>query len=252
MHTILIVEDDPAVQGFARATLATQYTVQVVSTVAAALDVLHLNPVDLVLLDLNLGGDDGMTVATYLRQHHPYTALVIITGQGTLQTAIRAIELGAQGYLLKPVRPETLRETVQRHIAQMQAARHRDSLASHMQAAIEALHGRAETPPPGTLIASGKLMMDRSRYDAVYDGRTLSLSPSQFRVLWTLVEATGQPVAAGDLVREALGYEVGEAEARELIKGYISQLRRRLAECDEQREFIRTIRGHGYLWIKPT
>ncbi|NJK89254.1 MAG: response regulator [Myxococcales bacterium] len=132
MHTLLLIEDDAGAQQFVRAALAT-YQVHVVSTVAAALDFLSLNQVDLVLLDLHLGKEDGMTVAAYLRQHHTYTALVIITGQGTLQTAIRAIELGRTPHLLKPVTPDLLRETVQRHITQMQAQRQRDQGAIAQQ-----------------------------------------------------------------------------------------------------------------------
>lgn len=249
MTSILLVEDDLALHTFVKATL-TDYTVNVVATATAGMNFLHTNPVDAVLLDLHLGSESGMEIAKYVRQNRVYTALIIMTGQGTLQTAIKAIELGAHAYLLKPVEPNALRDTIEQQISLLHNQRKRDKLADYMQAAVSAMQDGEEINLPGGVLTSGKLVLDRTRYNASYDDEDLSLSSSQFRVLWALVKAAGQPVTPTSLVREALEYEVSKAEASNLIKGYILQLRRKLAKCDNQREFIRTIRGHGYLWVR--
>lgn len=251
MNTVLLVEDDPSIHQFVRAALAL-YHVRTAPSVSVALDEIGRESIDLLLLDLHLGIDsNGLRIAQYLREKQPYAALVILTGQGTLETAIKAIEVGADAYLLKPVAPDKLRETVREQIDKMQERRRRDELANYMEAAVSAMQHSANTPMPGSVLVSGKVMMDRARYEALYDGNNLDLSPAQFRTLWALVDAEGEPVDPVHLVQEALGYKTSEIEARELIKGYISQIRRKLAAYDSEREFIRTIRGHGYLWIRP-
>lgn len=250
MGAILLVEDDPATHQFVRAALPTHHVRTAVS-VAEALKLVAEAEFDLVLLDLYLGDENGLQFAKQFREHQTYTSLVILTGQGTLETAIQAIEIGANAYLLKPVAPSVLRDTVHEQIAKMREQRRRDELANYMEAAVSAMQHLTSTPLPGSTLTSGRIILDRSRYQALYDGKELSLSPAQFRTLWALIEAKGDPVAPVQLVSEALGYEANEKEAGELIKGYISQIRRKLAIFDADQEFIRTIRGHGYLWIRP-
>lgn len=247
---ILIVEDEIGVQQFAAAALKT-YHVHTVATISSARAVLREQPIDLLLLDLQLAGENGMDLAREVRQHHPYVAVVILTGQGTLQSAVEAIAINAHYYLLKPVTPAALRQTVHEQIQRVKQERQRDQLARHMQQAIEAITD-APTPPRTNDIVKqvGSLRLDRSRYEATYAGSDMQLSGAQFRVLWRLVKAEGEAVAPTELVREGLGYEVSEAEAGDLIKGYISQIRRKLAIYAPDEEFIRTIRGKGYLWLK--
>lgn len=250
MGAILLVEDDPATHQFVRAALPTHH-VRTAVGVTEALTMVAEAEFDLVLFDLHLGDGNGLQFAKQFREHQSYASLVILTGQGTLETAIQAIEIGANAYLLKPITPTVLRDTVHEQIAKMREQRRRDELANYMEAAVSAMQHLTSTPLPGSMLKSGRIMLDRSRYQALYDGKELSLSPTQFRTLWALIEAKGEPVAPVHLVSEALGYEANETEAGKIIKGYISQLRRKLATYDNDREFIRTIRGHGYLWIRP-
>lgn len=252
MAHILVVEDETAVQRFINATLSSDHYVYAVGTVMAALDYLSTNAVDLLLLDLFLAGEDGMTVARYVRSSDDAVAVVILTGQGSLRSAIEAIDLGANSYLLKPVRPDELRHTVADQLEKANRRRQQESLVQAMTQAVDALRNGDGTGVSnrGRRLESRHLCLDRDRYSATVGGHDLGLSAAQFRVLWILVEANGTPVSPGMLVRQALGYSVNEAEAANLIKSYISQIRRKLAAYDAGYTPIRTIRGHGYLWVE--
>lgn len=247
MSIILVVEDEPAVQRFVGNALPT-HDLHTAHNIDEAMLYLREQAVDLVLLDLQLGSEDGMEIAQFVRERWPYTAVVILTGQGSLQSAMKALEVEAQAYLLKPIKPDELRRVVQRQIERMKDIEERDALASHMKAAISALQ-QESTHRAEMHRVRDTLRMDRYRYEATYNGLDLNLSPAQFRVLWCLVGTNGEPVSPQELVREALGYEASEIEASDLIKSYILQIRRKLEAVAGAREYIRTIRGAGYLWV---
>lgn len=244
MNHILFVEDEPSVQEFVADALAA-YRVGIARNVAEALAYLKANQVDLLLLDLQLGADNGMTIARYIREQSPHIAIVILTGQGSLKSAIQAIELNAQAYLLKPVSPDELEAVIEEQIAKMRDMRQRDMMATHMKAAVRSMQNETHD----RMLVSGSLRLDWGRFEAMYDGQDLQLSSAQFRVLWMLVENAGQAVSSLELARDGLGYNVNASEAGDLIKGYIFELRRKLAAFDAGNEHIRTMRGYGYLWM---
>ncbi len=248
MANILVVEDELSVRQFVQNTLS-DYHVLVAKTVSEAMNQISASPIDLMVLDLQLGAEDGLTVARNLRAQSPHAAIVILTGHGSLKSAIHAIELGAQAYLLKPIRPDELRQVVKEQLIRMKEERLRDELAQHMKHAVESIL-RAETTQNGASeIVTPHVKLYRNRYTATYDDHDLQLSPAQFRVLCSLIESSGEPVPPRTLVREALGYDVSENEAADLIKGYISQIRRKLSAHNNHKEHILTIRGQGYLWV---
>lgn len=247
MSTILVVEDEPAVQRFVSNALH-MHDLHTAHNIDEAMLYLHQQAADLVLLDLQLGSEDGIEIAQFVRERWPYTAVVILTGQGSLQSAIKALEVEAQAYLLKPVKPEDLRRVVRRQIERMKVIEERDSLANHMKAAISALQNE-NSDREEMKRTHDNLHLDRHRYEATYNGHDLNLSPAQFRVLWCMVDAAGDPVSPQALVQEALGYDASEIEARDLIKSYILHIRRKLEAIAGAREYIRTIRGVGYLWV---
>jgi len=244
---ILVVEDETPVREAIRDTLAA-YRLGMAATMNEALTYLQAHRVDLILLDLQLGADDGMRVAQHVRSRSPYVAIVILTGRGSLQSAIRAIELDAQAYLLKPISPDELERVVAEQMARMHDVRQRDELAGHMRSAVEAVQGQGEQRPDNHL-ESGKLALNREHYEAQYAGSEVTLSITQFRLLWTLVEARGKIVAPQQLASEAMGYDVGYQEASELVRGHISKIRQKIAVHAGDREHIRTIRNQGYLWV---
>jgi two-component system, response regulator RegA len=103
-RTVLVVDDD---ERFAH-TLATAlgrrgYAAHVAHDVAAALASARTTEPDAAVVDLKLGADDGLTLIEPLRRAHPQMRIVVLTGYASIATAVKAIKLGADDYLAKPV-----------------------------------------------------------------------------------------------------------------------------------------------------
>src|SRR5215471_19330726 len=112
---ILVVEDDESLRRVTEAQLERAgYRASAAADVTQALEVLHTQPYDLVISDLNLPDASGLDLLKKVRTEFPETAVVIVTAYGTIETAVEAIKLGAYDYLTKPVHPEELRALVTR------------------------------------------------------------------------------------------------------------------------------------------
>lgn len=111
---ILVVDDEPSVlAACVRILTRMGYVVEGVSSGEAALDRLTQEVFDLLLTDLRMPGGDGLDLLAEAKELDPHLSVVMITGYGTMDDALRAIRLGAQGFLLKPFEPNELVEAVQ-------------------------------------------------------------------------------------------------------------------------------------------
>jgi two-component system NtrC family response regulator len=112
---ILVVEDDDCLRRVTQAQLEKcGYEVVVAADVPAALVVLEKQPVDLVLTDLNLPGTSGLELLKQARAEYPDISVVIVTGYGSIETAVAAMKAGAYDYITKPVHPAELKALVNR------------------------------------------------------------------------------------------------------------------------------------------
>ena len=110
---ILAVDDEPGVRYFIEETLASSgYQVVTADCGEAALDLISTQEFDIALLDLKMSGIDGLEVLATLRQRSSNTVAIVLTGHGSMETAVEALRQGAHDYLLKPCDPEQLRESV--------------------------------------------------------------------------------------------------------------------------------------------
>ena len=104
---ILVVDDEEVVRLSHIRTLASIHcNVELVRDGSEALQAMEQRPADVVLLDLRMPGMDGMTVLKTIKDRWPETAVVIITGYPSIETAKEAVRLGAYNYLAKPVGPD--------------------------------------------------------------------------------------------------------------------------------------------------
>lgn len=97
----------------------------------------------------------------------------------------------------------------------------------------------------------GDLRIDTRKRRAGISERWVTLPPIQYRLLLALARRAGEVVACRDLLRLVWGYEAGEAEARELVKVHIRQIRRRLGLNPQTHPYIRSVRGFGYMLAPP-
>jgi len=134
-HTILVVDDDPIILDSLAALLTLEgYDVVGVGRVADALDALGRQTFDLIISDVNMPDSDGFELLQIVRRRFPSTGVVMVTGYGTIDSAVEAIKLGAYDYLTKPIRDEELTLVVERALRQQALVRENEALRRQLDA----------------------------------------------------------------------------------------------------------------------
>ncbi len=226
----LIVDDEEAIRFFLKRTLQKAgYAVETAVSGEQALERLRDTAFELVVVDLQLGGKvDGLRVLEAVRWRWPDTAVVILTGHGTLESALAAIREGVDGYLLKPAEPDQVRQTVQEALNRRQRQRSADKNAA--------------------ILHYGPLTVDREKHLVTLEGQAVELTPGEFNLLVYMMQQRGRVIPPRELVRVAQGYECeSEHEAREIVKWYIHRLRRKIEPDPAHPTYIHNVRGVGYM-----
>lgn len=229
---ILIVDDDARLRE-----LLVRYFEQqgfVASAVAdgAALDrELARGHVDLIVLDLMLPREDGLSICRRLRGAGVETPIVMLTAKGDEIDRIVGLEIGADDYLPKPGNPREL-------LARVRAVLRR---------------GRAPVGAPkaaGERIAFGDCVLDLGTRELWRKEESLKLTSGEFAVLAALVQRPRQPLTRDQLMSFARGRE---HEAFERSMDVMVSRLRRLVEDDPKRpRWLQTIWGHGYVFVPDT
>jgi DNA-binding response OmpR family regulator len=178
----------------------------------------------------------------------------MLTGHGTLQTAITAVKEGAFDYLLKPTQPDAIRAVVNHALAEARRQREQADLLQTLQVGLQRLQMLPATPPfslpnpaaATTILRAGDLVIDRAAYEVRFRGQPIALTPTEYRVLLALAEHGGAAVDYITLVREGLEYDAEAWEAKELIKRHIYTLRQKIESNTDQAQIIINVRGVGY------
>jgi signal transduction histidine kinase/CheY-like chemotaxis protein len=133
MHneSILIVDDDPSVRGICERVLGHQgYDLVLADSGRLAIDLAREQSFDLVLIDMNMPGLNGLEAYRQLRELQPDLIGVVVTGYGTLSTAIEALELGFSAFVTKPFSPTHLVNTVAQALARRRLERENERLGA--------------------------------------------------------------------------------------------------------------------------
>jgi two-component system response regulator TctD len=222
MH-LLLIEDDLALHtALQRSLTRAGIRVDVCSDGALAAGAWNRLQPDVVVLDLNLPGKDGLEVLQMARAAGLATPVLILTARGTVGDRVRGLNAGADDYLPKPFDLDEL------------------------EARVRALHRRREgvaTPlPPDTTLQTGSLRFDRDN-GAVYHGlQVLDLTPRELSLLSTLMARPGHAVAKERLFAVVFP---GETQVHyEAIEVVVYRLRKKLVGSGVT---LMTLRGLGYL-----
>jgi two-component system response regulator MprA len=229
---ILIVDDEEAVRFFiADGLKRVGWQVYEADSGETALEMLVTLPCDVVLLDLRMGGVDGVTVMRQIKERWPQTMVIIMTAYATIDSAIEAVRQGAFDYLRKPCDVTDIIACVR------QALLKKEQLASRPPTAVEG----AEEVAPSAVIQSGPLAIDFGARTVILAGKLVSLTPTEFSLLEILARSPGQPIPLGQLITDGLAYDPDDPQAQETLRVHISRLRRKLSA-----RYILTVRGGGY------
>ncbi|HEV8128641.1 MAG TPA: response regulator, partial [Candidatus Eisenbacteria bacterium] len=134
---VLIVDDEPSVLLETSASLKRHYEVLTASRAEDAERMLGEQKVDLLLTDLRLPGKDGISLLEAVKGSHPDVPVVLMSGHGTIEEAVKAIRLGAADFVEKPFGPERLQVTVERALELKALQRENERLRTLTGAADE-------------------------------------------------------------------------------------------------------------------
>jgi two-component system OmpR family response regulator len=215
--TIGICEDDHALRGVLRDTFTREgLNVRGTSTGAEAIDRFGGDPPDVLVLDIGLPDADGRDVCQALRARGVSAPVLFLTARDALPDRLSGFTAGGDDYVTKPF---ALAEVVLR----VQALLRRGAAAGASE------HG---------------LALDPAAHAIVHDGHTVSLTPTEFRLLAALAAAPGQVVRRRQLV--GAGWPDGAIVHANTLDAYLARIRRKLREAGAP-ESIETQRGVGYV-----
>lgn len=218
-----------------------------------AVKLLEQQSFDLLLVDLKMPGMGGMDVVAAARQRQNDLAIIVLTGHGSLETAIEGLHQGVFDYLLKTTEPGRVIERVEAAITERAQQLRQRALLDVVGTAVQELRNNTANESDSNAgssersITVGALQLDTWRQEATLNNRTLSLTPTEFRLLLCLAEHAGTMLSYAQLVRCAQGYDAAELEAGELIKPHIHHLRQKLEPDPSTPRYILNVRGKGYL-----
>lgn len=240
MIRTLVVEDEAGIRFFLKEALQQMgHSVQVATGGQEALDLLHCRPFDLVMLDLKLGGRiDGLDVLQMAKWIKSEIVVIILTAYGSFESALKAIDLHVDGYLLKPVGVDELRQAINHNLARHQKA----SLLGQVDRAVET---KSETQ--AHILERAGFRVDLKKHQVKLNGNPLELTFSEFKLLAHLMENAHRVVPAPELVQVVQKYEIdNKREAREMIKWNIHRLRKKVEPEPSKPRIIVNVRGVGY------
>jgi DNA-binding response OmpR family regulator len=222
---ILIVDDDAPVRTLLAESLEhSGYTVQEAENGQVALDLVRQQTFDLALVDLSLGDIYGLDVVNILRRAHPEIAVLILTGFSSLESALQALHLGVDEYLVKPVDVARLREQV------------RQVLESHQRGPSpglklrESAHASGYAPAPASQepLTIGCLVVDLTHNEASCQGKLLEITGIELRILKHLAQQAPRPTSAEELLYACAGYRAAPQQAEEMIQQHIHRIQQQL------------------------
>lgn len=259
---ILVVDDEEPIRLTMSDLLRRRgYEVTTAENGEAALALIHQRPFDLLLLDLKMPGLSGIDVARRARERQPDAAIMILTGHGSLDSALDSMHLGVFDYMLKTAGPPEVLERVAAALTQQQEARRRQQLLTTLQSVVGELGGGAapqgDGPAPAVAghaaqpaeswVTVGDLQISTWNQTVRRGDQLLNLTPTEFRILVCLAQQAGQVMSYQQIVQCAQGYSADAIEAAELVKPHMYHLRQKIEPDPSNPRYILTVRGTGYL-----
>ena len=214
MRLLLVEDDEQLGAGIRKALMRDGDHVDWLTDGAQALVAIRSENFELIILDLQLPGKDGISVLQSMRREAINTPVLIMTARDTVDQRVLGLDSGADDYVVKPVELKELR--------------------SRVRALSRRSHGIAAPE-----VQLGELRINRANRQVWFRGVEVELNRREFVVLLEFVNKPGQVLARGQLEQALYGWDEGvESNALEV---HIHHLRRKL-----ERNLIKTVRGIGY------
>jgi DNA-binding response OmpR family regulator len=220
-RTILVVDDDKKIVELVSLYLKRDgYSVLAAYDGQEALDTARRKQPDLIVLDLLLPELDGTDVCRLLRAES-HVPIIMLTARSTDEDKLLGLDIGADDYLTKPFNPR--------------------ELVARIRAVL-----RRSTPDeePVEDVRFGDLTVSFVRHEVFLQGRPVSLTPTEFRLLETLVKNPGRAFSRADLLDRAFGYDYDGVERT--VDVHVMNLRRKIESEPGRPRYVTTVPGVGY------
>ncbi|GLO60610.1 DNA-binding response regulator [Vibrio sp. MACH09] len=223
---MIIVEDDPKLQLMLKTYFDKEnFNTFVVSDGSAASKVILENNPDIVLLDLMLPGQDGLTICRQIRNQYQGKILMLTASDDDFDH-VAALEIGADDFVTKPIKPRVLLARIRMLLRRSEAS------VSNSDASI---------------LQFGSLILNKSRRRCEYIGQEVVITDSEFDLLWLLASSNEEVLSRDVLTRALRGIEYNGIDRS--IDNRIVNLRKKLGDDAIPPKKIVTVRGKGYLFI---
>jgi len=219
VYTILVVEDDKGVQTYLKELFVeNNYTVQVASDGAQALNSIQKLLPDLVILDLGLPNLSGEAVCLEIRKEYPKLPVIIFTARDSISDIVSGLNLGADDYITKPFIPEELLARVKANL------REKGSMDNKLKI--------------------WDLELDSENFEVKRENKLINLTPQEFKLLQYLMNNKGRVLTREMILNRVWSYST-EVETR-VVDVYMGYLRKKIDEGFDKK-LLHSIRGFGYL-----
>ncbi len=225
--TILVVDDEPRMVRFVKMNLDLEgyFTLEANNGYQALEKVRDYNP-DLVLLDVEMPGMDGFEILKRIRETSD-AAVIMLTVRSDEEDKIKGLDLGADDYITKPFSPR--------------------ELSSRLRAVLRRVEQLGGRPDKQLITIDDRLQVDLPRRDVIVEGERINLRPTEYRLLYQLIQNAGWVVPHETLLVKVWGQEY--TNDNHLLRLYITYLRKKIEPDPEHPRYIFTERGLGYRFI---
>ncbi|MCZ7539085.1 MAG: response regulator transcription factor [Anaerolineae bacterium] len=224
---ILVVDDEPRMIGFIRMNLELEgYQVLEAHTGVQALEMIRTQLPDLVLLDVMMPTLDGFETLRMLREFSSIP-VIMLTAKGEEDDKVYGLELGADDYVTKPFGSR--------------------ELSSRVRAVLRRAEMPSTSPDQAILKIDDRLSVDFNRREVIVNGEHIKLRPTEYRLLYHLIENAGWTVPHEQLLAKVWGYEY--RDETHYVRLYVNYLREKIEEDPSNPKYILTERGVGYRFV---
>lgn len=224
---VLVVDDEPRIINFIRMNLELEgHQVIEARTGIEALEAVRTKLPDIVLLDVMMPELDGFETLRMLREFSNIP-VIMLTAKGEENDRVYGLELGADDYIPKPFGPR--------------------ELSSRIKAVLRRASMPSSSPDEAIIRIDDRLSVDFNRREVIVNGEHIKLRPTEYRLLYHLIENVGWTVPHDQLLAKVWGYEYRD-EAH-YVRLYVNYLREKIEEDPSNPKYILTERGVGYRFV---
>ena len=225
---LLIVDDDERIRSLLQQFLIqSDYLVSTAEDAEQARTLLSAIEFDLIILDVMMPGQDGISFTAELRKLQNKTPILLLTARGETEDRIKGLEAGADDYLPKPFEPK--------------------ELLLRINAILRRMPDLKEDQMVPKTLNFGNLSYDVARNELWEGQNQVRLTTTESQLMKIFTSALGEPISRADLVT-SLGRDISSAQDR-AIDVQITRLRRKIEVNPSQPRYLQTVRGAGYMLL---